>query len=151
MLVGLPNEGKRPLVARLFGRLLHFWFVQPSAKYFEWNCMQYCFMPIINSDLQETAACGVPIEYVKAGALHVCPSGIPDELYFFPGNFDAEDYGIPVDNALVRDMQADCKPAQRCDSSDIEEYLDFVLQQYPQRVPQTPDDCVRLSSSSRHL
>ena len=33
---------------------------------------------------------------------------------------------------VVKDMQADCKPAQRCDSTDIEEYLDFVLQQYPQ-------------------
>ena len=34
--------------------------------------------------------------------------------------------------------------AQKCDSSDTEEYLDFVLQLYPQKIPQTPDDGVRL-------
>lgn len=114
------------------------------AKDFQRNCLQYCFVPFIESDLQQAASLWNS-HRIRPSRGTVCPSGIPEELYFLPQLIGAEDQSIPVNMATVGDIRRDtCKPPPRCESEDIAEYLDYVVAQRGEQLPQTADECVRL-------
>ena len=116
------------------------------AHNFQRNCLQYCFMRFIEADLQQAAALWNS-HRIRPSRGTVCPAGIPDELFFLPSNSGAEHYGIPMNVAALEDMRHDaCRPAPQCDSDDIAQYLDYVMQQLGEQVDllQTADDCVGL-------
>ena len=117
-------------------------FYNPG-KYFAKNCLQYCFMALINTDLQETASLWNS-HRIRRSRPTACPSGIPDELYLLPENVGAQDHGILVDRRVVQDMRSYSSVAHKCASPDIQEYLDHVMQQSQRALPQTPEDCVQL-------
>ena len=48
-------------------------------------CLQYCFMDLIQKDLDEVAQLWNS-HIIRPSRMAECPSGIPDEMYFFPQN-----------------------------------------------------------------
>lgn len=48
-------------------------------------CLQYCFMDLIQRDLDEVAMLWNS-HTIRPSRMAECPSGIPDEMYFFPQN-----------------------------------------------------------------
>ena len=83
-------------------------------------------MRFIEADLQQAAALWNS-HRIRPSRGTVCPVRIPDELFFSPSNSGAEDYGISMNVAALKDMQPDaCRPAPNCDSDDIAQYLSYV-------------------------
>ena len=83
------------------------------------QCLKFCFMPIIRSELNKVAQ-SWNLHRIRPNRHSESPPGKPDVLYFLPETVDTYDHGIRVDHDdldLAQDLYAERLHGMGCSTS----------------------------------
>ncbi|KAL3968992.1 hypothetical protein ACER0C_002821 [Sarotherodon galilaeus] len=95
----------------------------------EHQCLlRFCFTDIVQKDLDECVKLW-NTHRIRPSRTASCPGGVPNELYYLPHRYGSRDCGF-----LIQQSELDAFPESRlsvvvCGDSNIQEYLNFVMEQ----------------------
>ena len=108
------------------------------------ECMRYCFMPLIQSDLD-----AIRLQWnthrIRPTRGARCPAGIPDELYFLPPA-GARDCLHRCSPTLPANIQDRIEQPRSCEDETLQAFFDYRRAFSGWQVPQTLQDAIVLYS-----
>lgn len=87
-----------------------------SSDPLQYNCLQFCFMPILQKELHQVAKLW-NLHYIRNSTNNDSPHGRPDVLYFLPENRQTVDYKKafnPMDLNVAESVCGKQKPEYGC-------------------------------------
>ena len=108
----------------------------------ETDCLRYCFMDLIQSDLDEVRR-QWNTHRIRPSVGARCPAGIPDELYHLPPP-PATDCLIRPVRSLAPEISEQLENARDCEDVTFASYLDYLCGYYGWMKPDCIDDAVKL-------
>lgn len=109
------------------------------------ECIRYCFMALVNSDLQNTIRHWNE-HRIRRGTNTEGPFGKPDVLYFQPNVFGTRDYQMPLPGNIDEVERRYCqRPAVNGVSDEFNTLADAIILQHAlQYPPNTKDEALDL-------
>jgi len=113
---------------------------QPFHK----HCMQYCLMAILQYHLD----CALELwnSHNIRPSKAPCPSGIPNEMYYLPQQYNAQDYLLPVSHASITNLanQTHVSSKPVCGDQLVANYVDMFRRRRGMNMPATPTEAIEL-------
>ncbi|XP_039608697.1 uncharacterized protein LOC120528585 isoform X2 [Polypterus senegalus] len=105
--------------------------------------LRFAFLELMQKDLNEFKDLWNQ-HRIRPSRMSACPSGIPSEIFSLPHRFQSRNFGYVVSEEKLRQLATQCKEICNCGDETIQEYLDFIKQQYNLQTPLTWRSAVEL-------
>lgn len=120
----------------LFENLVSFGAFHPGCEK-EVECLRYCFMNIIQTDLNAVRH-HWNTHRIRPSAGARCPPGVPDELFYIPEP-PAVNCLVTATSQLPQQLTDELEEPRQCDSSDFQAYLDYLCSFHNWQKPTDAD------------